>query len=863
MKASIQKLQKFLRLEVERGYDNRAVVGGLDRMLPTWEAEARAEGVSEDLVQAVNSRLRDYQRLSPNSRAESLEGLWRRLQRETNIPLPPLVMRNEKASVVSPRSKEEQGIPASKTEPVHTPSAEQATGEVEPGSNESSGAGQEQAVQLKQEAAAENQQAPESPPAALNAPITVLPGVGPRTAQTLARLGLANLEDMLYYFPRRYDDYTQLKPINRLFYGEEVTVIATVQSIALRPIRSGKAKILEAVVTDGTGSLRISWFNQPWISKRLREGLQIVLSGKIDQYLGRLVMNNPEVEPLEQQNLHTNRIVPVYPLTAQITQRWLRRLMFQVVSYWAPRVREYIPDQVLGSAKLLDLPTALAEIHFPSNPERLKSARQRLAFDEIFLLQLGVIQQKHAWQSRSARIFEPADGWVENQIQRLPFSLTGAQQNALNDIFSDLVSGRPMNRLLQGDVGSGKTVVAALAVALLTNHGSQSALMAPTSILAEQHYQSMLRLLSGEDHDLPAPLNPDQIRLMVGSTNEAEKREIREGLQSGQIKLVIGTHALIEDPVTFADLQLAIIDEQHRFGVEQRALLRSKGENPHLLVMTATPIPRSLALTVYGDLDLSVMDEMPPGRQAVETHILFPRERERAYSLVRNHLEQGRQAFIIYPLVEDNENGDALAAVNEAERLGSEVFTKFRVGLLHGRMKPDEKDKVMTSFRDGQIHILVSTSVVEVGVDVPNATVMLIEGANLFGLAQLHQFRGRVGRGQEQAYCLLIPETSDAVENERLQAMAETNDGFILAERDLQQRGPGQFLGTRQSGYAMGSGLRLASLTDIHLIEKARRYAYNVFEMDPELEDPAHKVLASTLQRFWRSTDDHTKGDIS
>jgi ATP-dependent DNA helicase RecG len=343
---------------------------------------------------------------------------------------------------------------------------------------------------------------------------------------------------------------------------------------------------------------------------------------------------------------------------------------------------------------------------------------------------------------------------------------------------------------------------------------------------------------------------------MLGATPESEKREIRAGLEDGSIKLVIGTHALIEEPVTFADLQLAIVDEQHRFGVEQRAALRAKGANPHLIVMTATPIPRSLALTVYGDLDLSIMDEMPPGRQPVETFVLTPRERERAYRLICNELEAGRQAFIIYPLVEESEHSESKAAVEEYDRLQSEIFPNYSLGLLHGRMRPDEKDEVMMNFHRGKYQVLVSTSVVEVGVDVPNATVMLIEGADRFGLAQLHQFRGRVGRGADRAYCVLIPESADAAENERLQVMTQTNDGFVLAERDLEQRGPGEFLGTRQSGY---SELKLANLTDIHIIEKARRQAQSLYERDPYLEQPAHQLLSAALERFWSGG----KGDIS
>lgn len=450
-----------------------------------------------------------------------------------------------------------------------------------------------------------------------------------------------------------------------------------------------------------------------------------------------------------------------------------------------------------------------------------------------------VLSQKRDWQAATARRFEISDEQLGARLSSLPFTLTSAQTRALDEIRRDLTSGRPMNRLLQGDVGSGKTVVAALAAAMVNQSGAQAAIMAPTSILAEQHYRNFTSLLDGTN-----------VRLLVGDTPESEKAEIRAGLADGTIKVVVGTHALIEDPVAFQDLQLAVIDEQHRFGVEQRAALRNKGTTPHLLVMTATPIPRSLALTLYGDLDLSVMDEMPAGRQPIETYVLRPQELERAFSLIRSQIKDGRQAFIIYPLVEESEKMDNLkAATEEHEKLQKEIFPELKLGLLHGRMKPDEKDRVMADFRDRKYDILVSTTVVEVGVDVPNATVMLVEGANHFGLAQLHQLRGRVGRGAAQSYCLLVPDHEDAVENERLQAMAETNDGFILADRDLQQRGPGEFLGTRQAGFA--STLKMASITDIPLIEKARNQAQMLFEKDPNLEMPEHKLLAEALGRFW------------
>lgn len=838
MRPSLQKLKKFIQLEAQHNYDNRAVIGGFERMVEPWLAEAQADDLAADLIQSVLSRLHDYAGLSPKSRYDTLTGLWNRIQRETDTTLPPLPHPIDSP----PKSVENKG----NSQPVPLPQKNILS---------------HQTGQLAEHKLSQDK--PTSPPAALSAPTTVLPGVGVKHAQTLTRLGLHTLGDMLYNFPRRYDDYTQLKPIQRLEYGEEVTVIGTVDSINTRPIRAGHYQITEAIITDGTGFLRVTWFNQPWIGKRLLQSTQIVLSGKIDQYLGRLIMNSPEWEPLETQNLHTNRIVPVYPLTSNITQRWLRRLMYEVVTYWAPRVAEPLPESLRLSAELVDLPTALLQTHFPTSPDQLRSARYRLAFDEILLLQLGVLSQKQNWQNRSAHVYETPDDWLESQVAHLPFPLTAAQNKALIDVKTDLASGHPMNRLLQGDVGSGKTVIAALGIAILARHNAQSALLAPTSILAEQHYRNMLGLLAWDGNEtgesdgvIQSPLKAEQIRLLIGATPESEKQEIRDGLAKDAIKLVVGTHALLEEPVSFKNLQLAVIDEQHRFGVDQRAILRSKGENPHLLVMTATPIPRSLALTVYGDLDLSVMDEMPPGRQPIQTQVFYPRERERAYVFIRNQIDQGRQCFIIYPLVEESETSEALAAVEEHSRLQNEVFQNYRVGLLHGRMKPDEKDAVMAGFCSGKIQILVSTSVVEVGVDIPNATVMLIEGANRFGLSQLHQFRGRVGRSQYQSYCILVPDTPDAAENERLAAMVETNDGFVLAQRDLEQRGPGEFLGTRQSGY---SELRLANLTDIHLIEKARQHAQAIFDIDPDLKSPEYQLLAQSLKRFWSLG----QGDIS
>src|SRR3990172_2307358 len=834
MQPSLEKLRKFFRLEHENGYTNSAIIGGLAEMLVYGEGEARLDGISEEVIQAVGQRLRSYDGLSPQSRADALKGLWKRI-----------------GETYPETQQKPRGIPSRRPA---TP--EPVEGKVEGGQTPrpNQPASSQPEIQ-KQEYRSRPPAPPRSEsvagaktsatPAALDAKLTMLQGVGPRHAETLGKLGLHTLGDMLYYYPRRYDDYSQLKPIKDLFYGEQITVIGTIQSVNTRPIRGGKASIVEVIISDGTGGVRLSFFNQPWLANRFKAGDAISVSGKIDQYLGRLVMNSPDWESVEVESLHTNRIVPIYPLTERVAQKWLRGLMKQVVEYWAPAVADALPQSVRSSAGLMPLDEALLQVHFPDSQEKLGAARERLAFDEIFYLQMGVLRQKRDWKSVDAKRFTVSDEWLAARGTSLPFALTSAQQNAIKDIRADLDSGKPMNRLLQGDVGSGKTVVAALAAGIITSNNSQAAIMAPTSILAEQHYRSFNRLLAGENRILPE----GQVRLLIGDTPEAEKEAIRAGLADGSVKIVIGTHAILEEPVAFQDLQFAVIDEQHRFGVEQRAALRTKGTNPHLLVMTATPIPRSLALTLYGDLDLSIMDEMPAGRQPVNTYVLRPQERERAFTLLRGQIKDCKQQFIIYPLIEESEKIEARAAVDDYETLSKEVFPDLKLGLLHGRMRPDEKDETMLKFRDQKYNILVSTTVVEVGVDVPNATVMLIEGADRFGLAQLHQLRGRVGRGSDQSYCLLIPTREDATENERLQAMAESNDGFLLAEKDLQLRGPGEFLGTRQSGYA--SGLRMASITDVKLIEKARIQAQQLFQQDADLSKSENALLAEAFGRFW------------
>ncbi len=834
MHLSTEKLYKIFKLEAEFEYTNKAVVGGLEKLVETWVGEARADGISEEIVRKVVAILKSYPEKDIPTRWQALREIGQILDISgiKHLPKPKssvVVAAPENTSQPSPPPQDPQRSPPKK-------STQKRGG-------------------TKKRSHSPAPVASSAAPEGLDAPTTTIRGIGKKQSQLLEKLGLYTVEDMIYYFPRRYDDYSEFKPIKELNYGEEVTIIAWVENIRTFKTRNSNRKITQALVSDSTGSIQLIWFNQEYHMRYLRKDMFLSISGKIEQYMGRLVIYHPEYEQIEGQQLNTNRIVPVYALTARLNQRWLRSSIYNVINYWAPRIPEFLPQSIIEDANLMGLSTALKEIHFPDNVSTLKRARYRIAFDEIFLLQLGVLKQKYQWTNLTGRKFEVSDDWLKSQTKKLDFELTNAQKKVLAEIREDLKSGHPMNRLLQGDVGSGKTVVSALAIGMIASQGPQAAFMAPTSILAEQHYYSLKRQLANPD-DPEALLNVSQIRLLIGDTPSKDREEIMAGLADGTIKVLIGTHALIEDPVSFKDLQMVIVDEQHRFGVAQRAALRNKGDNPHLLVMTATPIPRSLALTIYGDLDVSVMDEMPAGRQPVKTHIVYPSERERIYTMIRSQVEEGHQAFVIYPLVEQGDNEETKAAVEEQERLQKEIFPDLNVGLLHGRLRPDEKESIMRKFRDGEFDILVSTSVVEVGVDIPNATVMLVEGANRFGLAQLHQFRGRVGRSSDQSYCILIPDTNDAAENERLLAMESTNDGFELAEYDLQQRGPGEFLGTRQSGY---TDLRLANLTDIHLIEKAKKYAGQIIHHDPTLEAPEHQLLVDALEHFWPEQE----GDVS
>ena len=838
MVSVIETLIKMLRNEADMGYQDQCVQGGFKNFCSTWSQNARNESVPDGVLQRVQDWLGSYHDLPGEQRAQTLHSLLHELESAQRMATDANTKR-EAGPLPAANLPGTTESPPTRLSPV--PPTQSAPAEGIPPTAPSQAPGVS---------------APARPPEAtpltlreLNAPLRRLLGVGDKNTESFQRLGLQTIGDLLWYFPRRYLDYSMLKPINRLWYGETVTVLAAVRETTTR--RTKRGTVTELTVADGSGSLLITFFNQPWIESRLRKGQLLSLSGKVGQYLGRLTMTMPEWEFLDRQQIRTGGIVPVYSLTAGVNQNFLRRHIHNAVSRLATRLPDPLPASILDEGKWMPLGQALQQIHFPSSWDSLKNAKDRLGFEDLLYLQLGILQQRRNWTSGEARKYS-RPGVLDEFLTSLPYTLTSAQQKAVQDILADLESGKPMNRLLEGDVGSGKTVVALTACLVVALQGGQAAILAPTGILAEQHFELFRRLLIREDKFL----REDQIGLLLGSTPESAKQEIRQNLASGRMAIVVGTHALLESPVDFSRLDLAVIDEQHRFGVDQRAALRAKGRSPHLLVMTATPIPRSLALTIYGDLDLTLLDEMPPGRKPVTTRILMPGERERAYAFITGQLRQGRQAFIICPRIEESETNETTAAVEEHRRLQESIFPEWKLGLLHGRMRTEEKDDVMRRFRSAELHILVSTSVVEVGVDIPNATVMMVEGANRFGLAQLHQFRGRVGRSEYASYCILAADAEDQAENERLRAMEEVQDGFALAERDLQQRGPGEFFGTRQSGFAE---VDLARLLDVRLIEQARNTAQKLFSEDPDLRSPDHRLMAERMAARWNPN----QGEIS
>ena len=678
----------------------------------------------------------------------------------------------------------------------------------------------------------------------LRTPLRFLPGVGPRRAAQLERKGLRTVEDALFFLPLRHEDRTRLVDFRSLQPGQVATCSGTI--VGLSPPPPGRSRApLVVMLRDESGYAQASWFHGAYLARVFTRGQRLVLHGRVTRFKGAIVIQQPDYEIVESdddERLHTGRLVPVYSLTEGLPQRPLRTLMWRIVDTFARDVPEALPEAVRERRRLVALPQALSDCHFPGTEAALATARRRLAFDDFLLLQLGLaILRSRTTRARGVQM-SPRGQQVARLRASLPWPLTRAQERVWDEIRRDMAAPHPMHRLLQGDVGSGKTIVAALAVLTAVEAGYQAAVMAPTEILAEQHFMTFRQLLE--------PLGVPVI-LLTASLKPRERAARRAGLAAGEAPCVVGTHALVQEGVEFRRLGLAVVDEQHRFGVEQRARLRGKGEHPDLLVMTATPIPRTLALTLYGDLEVSVLDELPPGRRPVVTAARTESKRREIYTFLRDEIARGRQAYVVYPLVEESEALDLKAATDMARRLAEDVFPDLSVGLMHGRLGFEEKDAIMRRFKAGEINILVSTTVIEVGIDVANASVMLVEHAERFGLSQLHQLRGRVGRGPWKSVCILL--TSGRLTEEaqqRIAAMVSTNDGFRIAEVDLELRGPGEFFGTRQSGLPE---FRTADLLrDAALLEEARREAQAIIAADPELRDPAHRALRASLLARWR-----------
>lgn len=675
----------------------------------------------------------------------------------------------------------------------------------------------------------------------LDQAVTYLPGVGAKNAERLAKLGLNTVRDLLYYYPRDHLDYARQVNIRQLTPGETVTLVATVKSCTcFNSPRNPKLTIFELVVRDSTGQLKLSRFyagsrfqNRGWQEQQRRmypPGAIVAASGLVKQSKYGLTLDDPQIEVIDHsggsiESMKVGRVVPIYPLTDGVQADVVRKAVVAALPA-VNQLSEALPEGLRAKYQLIGIQEAIAHIHFPPDGEALAAARHRLVFDEFFYLQLGLLKRRqNQRQQQTSAVLAPTGQLIDEFYRVLPFKFTGAQQRVVNDILNDLQTPAPMNRLVQGDVGSGKTVVAVVAILSAIQAGYQAALMAPTEVLSEQHYRKLVEWFN---------LLHLPVELLTGSTKAAKRRQIFADLETGALPLLVGTHALIEDPVKFSRLGLVVIDEQHRFGVHQRARLQQKGNHPHVLTMTATPIPRTLALTLHGDLDVSQIDELPPGRKAIQTNVLTAKERSHAYDLMRREIAQGRQVYVVLPLVEESEKLDLRSAIDEHQRLRDTIFPEFQVGLLHGRMTSAEKDQAIVQFRDNQTQILVSTTVVEVGVDVPNASVMLIEHAERFGLSQLHQLRGRVGRGAAQSFCLLMSSSKAETARQRLQVLEQSQDGFFISEMDMRFRGPGEVLGTRQSGLP---DFALASLVnDQEVLNLAREAAETAIEKDPTLE---------------------------
>lgn len=689
--------------------------------------------------------------------------------------------------------------------------------------------------------------------AKLSTPVQYLKGVGPKMAARFAAKKISTVEDLLFFLPRTYEDRREIKKINRLEVGKIQTAVGNVLTCQYR--HYGKRRILEAVISDETANLTAKWFKgrMSYLVGIFKKGTKVIFTGEVrPDYQGKSMIH-PDYEILDDQEednlLNFKRIVPVYSETEGLHQKYIRKIMHSALEQYSRYVASPIPSHICEKRYLINIHEALLEVHFPSNlgsVEQLLDARsaahRRLIYDEFFFFQLGMALKKSGRVLEKGIAFNTAGNLLDKFYSLLPFDLTAAQKRVIDEILNDMTSDNSMNRLLQGDVGSGKTIVSMAAMVRACENKYQAALMAPTEILAKQHFENM---------NLWARELGLKTVLLTGSMGTATRGDVLEQIKNGQANIIIGTHALIQEGVDFKKLGLVIIDEQHRFGVMQRATLRSKGINADVLVMTATPIPRTLAMTVYGDLDVSVIDEMPPGKKPVHTVVMGESKRDKVYLTIKDEIEKGHQAFIVYPLVEESETLDLKDATKMAEHLQKDIFPHCTVGLIHGRMKEKEKDEVMRQFMENKIQILVSTTVIEVGIDVPRASLMIIEHAERFGLSQLHQLRGRVGRRDIPSSCILLADyRCSAAARKRLKVMEKTTDGFLLAEEDLLIRGPGDFLGTRQSGLP---DFRVASIIrDVRILNEAKEDAFALAARDPLLEKPEHAILKETLVMRWQ-----------
>ena len=674
----------------------------------------------------------------------------------------------------------------------------------------------------------------------LDSPVTAIKSIGPEKSRKLSRLGILTVKDLIEHFPRDYEDRSQVVPISEIKLNEENTFRGRVRGIP-EDMRVKNLRIVRARIEDSTGGIVAVWYNQPYMKKAFKEGAEYIFTGKAVRKYNNIEIQSPEFEIVSKGSiLSGGRIVPVYSSTSGISQKMLRSIIKDTLDYAGNQIHDFIPTSIRKKYKLCDRNYAVSNIHFPESNESFFIARRRLVFEELFMLQTALLKMKSSVNKGKSGIVFKNINCAKEILNALPFELTDAQKKVMREIVNDINSGKSMNRLVQGDVGSGKTAVALVTAFIAIRNGYQSALMAPTEVLAGQHYEFISKILDS--------LGIKTV-LLTGSLKKKEKEKALELIKSGEAKMVIGTHAVIQENVEFQKLGMVITDEQHRFGVRQRGTLSEKGENPHVLVMTATPIPRTLALILYGDLDISIIDHLPPGRQKIDTLSVNSSYHERIYSFIRKEVDRGRQVYIICPMIDENDKLDVQDVTTYTEKLKNEIFSDYSVECMHGKIKPQKKQEIMEEFAKNNINILVSTTVIEVGINVPNATIMMIENAERFGLAQLHQLRGRVGRGSEKSYCILVCDSKSKVAKERMNMMTKSSDGFEISEMDLKLRGPGEFFGTRQHGLPE---MKIANLyKDMNILKEAQKASLELMNMDIENDDE-YKLLKMELEKAFQ-----------